>query len=166
MDGITSPILDGNIIIISLITTLLMPITITIHPRQRIFMRRQILTLITCYHMVILDTLTIFIGVMVTFMVTGMVMVITSVAGTLMMRQTVGNGRTTSKKCTAVFQNVILTVSMSLVPQCLIAGNRLVHGICLRLDAVPTSRRSKLVTLIHATTFRMVKFFDVKDGIK
>lgn len=166
MDAITSPILDGNIIIISLITTLLTLITITIHPHQRIFMRRPILTLIICYHMVILDTLTIFIGVMVTFMVTGMVMVITSVAGTQMMRQTVGNGRTTSKKCTAVFQNVILTVSMSPVLQCLIVGNRLARGICLRSDAVPTSRRSKLVILILATTFQMVNLFHVKYGIE
>ena len=110
MDAITSPILAGNIIIISLITTLLILTTITTHPHQRTFMRHLILTLIICYHMVILDTLTIFIGVMVTFMVTGMVTVTTWVAGTLMMRQTVGNGRTTSKKCTAVFQNVILTV--------------------------------------------------------
>ena len=162
MDAITSPILAGKIIIISLIISLLMLITITIHPLQRTFIRRQILTLIICYHMVILDTLTIFIGVMVTFMVTGMVTATTSVVGTLMMRQTAGNGRTTSKKCTAVFQNVILTVSMSRARQCLIAGNRLVHGICLRLDAVPTSRRSKLVILILVTTFRMVKFFDVK----
>ena len=110
MDAITSPILAGNIIIISLIISLLMLITITIHPLQRTFTRLPILTLIICYHMVILDTLTIFIGVMVTFMVTGMVTVTTWVAGTLMMRQTVGNGRTTSKKCTAVFRNVILTV--------------------------------------------------------